>query len=173
LTDWPDRGQDYKMPVSIYEKLMERALNLLSYRSRSSEELRGRLLEKDWADEAAVNQVIERLEELGYLNDEQFAINFATSRLNSRPLGPTRLRRDLQQKKLAKETVDDAINEIYSTQSEEELIDRAIEKRIRLRGCPATRQESKKLCDHLLRRGFSYDLVLRKVRELGIVVDEA
>ena len=161
------------MPVSIYEKLMERALNLLSYKPRSSEELRGRLREKDWAEEEAVNQVLARLEELGYLNDEQFALSFATSRLSAKPLGPTRLRRDLQQKKLPPETVEETISEIYATQSEEELIDRALEKRIRLRGRPATRQEAKKLFDYLLRRGFNYDLVLRRLRELGNGVDEA
>ena len=47
---------------------------------------------------------------------------------------------------------------------EEELIDRAIEKRMRLRGRPQTRAETKSLFDHLLRQGFSYELVMRKVR---------
>jgi regulatory protein len=160
------------MAVELYEKLMERALRLLSYKPRSIEELRGRLLEKDWADEAAVNQVIARLKELGYLNDEQFAITFATSRLTAKPLGPTRLRRDLQRKKLPSQTVENTIDEAYELQSEEELIDRALDKRIRLRGRPSTRQESKKLFDYLLRRGFNYDLVLRKVRELGSGVED-
>jgi regulatory protein len=160
------------MTLSIYEKLMERALRLLSFKPRSIEELRGRLLEKDWADEAAVDQVIARLKELGYLNDEQFAISFATSRLTAKPLGPTRLRRDLQRKKLSRQTVEDTIDKAYAMQSEEELIDRAIDKRIRLRGRPSTRPESKKLFDYLLRRGFAYDLVLRKVRELGDGVED-
>jgi len=44
-------------------------------------------------------------------------------------------------------------------------IDRAIGKRLRLKGAPATRDEAKKLFDYLIRRGFSYDLVIRKVRE--------
>jgi SOS response regulatory protein OraA/RecX len=34
-----------------------------------------------------------------------------------------------------------------------------------LKGAPATREEAKKLFDYLIRRGFSYDLVIRKVRE--------
>lgn len=160
------------MTVSIYEKLLERAFRLLAYKPRSIEELRGRLLEKDWADETAVNQVIARLEELGYLNDRQFAISFATSRLAAKPLGPIRLRRDLQRKKLPLETVENTIDETYSIQSEEELIDRAIDKRIRLSGCPETRKESKKLFDYLLRRGFKHDLVLRKIRELGSGVSD-
>lgn len=151
---------------------MERALRLLSYQPRSVEELRGRLLEKDWADETSVDQVIARLKELGYLNDEQFAASYATSRLTTKPLGRTRLRRDLQRRKLSSQTVENALDEAYTEQSEEDLIERAIKKRLRLKGAPTTREDAKKLFDYLMRRGFSYDLTLRKVREIGKGIDE-
>lgn len=146
---------------------MERALRLISYKPRSVAELRSRLLEKEWADETTVEQVIVRLEELGYLNDQQFATSFANSRLTTKPLGRTRLRRDLHRKKLSDETIENALNEAYSEQSEESLIERAIDKRLRLKGPPTTREETKKLFDYLIRRGFSYDLALRKIRQIG------
>jgi regulatory protein len=155
------------MTKTPYEKTFDRALNLLSYKPRSLAEMRARLMEKDWADEAVVEQVLARLEELGYLNDEEFAANFANSRLTAKPIGRSRLRRDLQRKKLQSETIENALNDAYEQQSEEELIDRAIGKRLRSKGAPATREESKKLFDYLIRRGFSYDLVIRKVREAG------
>jgi regulatory protein len=158
---------DYGMTKTPYEKTFERALNLLSYKPRSLAEMRARLMEKDWAEEAVVDQVIARLEELGYLNDEEFAANFTSSRLTAKPIGRSRLRRDLQRKKLPSETVENALDEAYEQQSEEELIDRAISKRMRLKGAPATREEAKRLFDYLIRRGFSYDLVIRKVREAG------
>src|SRR5262245_46461773 len=161
---WP---HDTDMAKTPYERTFERALNLLSYKPRSLAEMRSRLMEKDWAEEAIVDQVIARLEELGYLNDEQFAANLANSRLTAKPLGRTRLRRDLQRKKLSPETVENALDGAYQQQSEEELIERAINKRVRLKGAPATREEAKKLFDYLIRRGFSYDLVIRKVREAG------
>jgi SOS response regulatory protein OraA/RecX len=53
---------------------------------------------------------------------------------------------------------------VFAETSEEELIDRAIEKRIRLRGRPKDRAEAKKLFDHLLRQGFPFELVSEKVR---------
>jgi len=155
------------MAKTLYEKTFERALNLLSYKPRSLAEMRSRLMEKGWAEEAVVDQVIARLEELGYLNDEQFAANFAGSRLTAKPLGRTRLRRDLQRKKLSSETIETALDGAYEQQSEEELVERAISKRVKSKGAPATREEAKKLFDYLIRRGFSYDLVIRKVREAG------
>jgi regulatory protein len=153
------------MTKTLYERTFERALRLLAYKPRTVAEMRVRLLEKDWTEPAVVDQVVARLEELGYLNDEEFAANFANSRLTAKPIGRTRLRRDLQRKKLPAQVVEQSLNEAYEQQSEEELIERAIKKRLRLKGAPETREEAKKLFDYLMRRGFSYDLVVRKVRE--------
>jgi len=155
------------MTKTLYEKTFERAINLLSYKPRSRAEMRARLMEKDWAEEGVVEQALARLEELGYLNDEEFATNFANSRLTAKPVGRTRLRRDLQRKKLSSETIESALDGAFEQQSEEELIERAISKHVRLKGAPATHEEAKKLFDYLIRRGFSYDLVIRKVRDAG------
>ena len=67
-------------------------------------------------------------------------------------------------KKLDRAVVEEALNAVYAETPEEELIDRAIEKRLRLRGRPKTREEAKSLFDHLLRQGFPFDLVSEKVR---------
>ena len=155
------------MAATLYEKTMERGLRLLAYKPRTVAEMRARLNEKEWAEEQVVEQVITRLMELGYLNDEQYAASFAGSRLTARPLGRTRLRRDMQKKKLPPEVVENALDDAYTERDEEGLIDHAIDKRVRLKGKPSTREETKKLFDYLMRRGFSYDLVLRKVRQLS------
>lgn len=147
------------------ERTLQRAVKLLAAKPRSVEELRERLLEKQWADERAVEHALGKLKEYGYLDDERFAFGFASYRVRQKPVGRQRLARDLQTKKVSKETADAALELVYQETPEEELIARAIEKRIRLRGRPATRQETKSLYDHLQRLGFSYDLIIRKVRE--------
>jgi regulatory protein len=146
-------------------RTLQRAVKLLAAKPRSVEELRERLLEKGWADEAAVEYALGRLKEYGYLDDERFAFGFASYRVKQKPVGRQRLARDLQTKKISKETADAALELVYQETPEDELIARAIEKRIRLRGRPTTRQATKSLYDHLLRLGFSYDLIIRKVRE--------
>lgn len=155
------------MAATVYERVMERAFRLLSFKPRSVAELRERLSEKDWADQATVEQVIARLRELNYLDDEQLATSFANARLTIKPLGRVRLRRDLQRRKLTAQTVETALDEAYTEHSEGELIERAINKRLRLKGVPKSPEETKKLFDYLLRRGFNYELVLRKVRALN------
>ncbi|HEX4946170.1 MAG TPA: RecX family transcriptional regulator [Blastocatellia bacterium] len=160
------------MEDKLYERVMKRAFNLLSAKPRSIAELRERLLEKPWAEAEAVDRAIARLQELGYLNDQQYAEQFANSRLTVKPIGKTRLRRDLQRKKLSQTIINQAVENVYDTHDEEALIDQAIAKRTRLRGKPTTREEAKKLLDHLLRQGFSYDLAMRKVRAAGQVDDD-
>ena len=70
-------------------------------------------------------------------------------------------------KRLDKETVDAALETAFAETPEEEIIERAIEKRLRLKGKPETREDSKKFYDYLLRQGFSYDLVSKTMREIA------
>jgi regulatory protein len=140
---------------------------LLAAKQRSVEELRERLLAGRGATSELVETVIERLREYGYLDDERFAQSYAALRIQQRPIGRQRLQRDLQLKKIDKQTVDEALDQVFEQTPEADLIDRAIAKRVRLRGRPKTREEAKKLFDHLLRQGFAFELVSEKVRTLA------
>jgi regulatory protein len=149
------------------ERTMNRAVKLLAAKPRSVGELRERLLEKNWTDRAIVDAVIEKLSDYKYLDDGQFAVDLAVSKLRQRPQGRRRLKQTLSQRKLDKETVDQALTTAFEKIPETELIDRAIEKRLRLKGVPETRDDVKKFYDHLLRRGFSYDLVATRLRNIS------
>jgi len=146
---------------------MNRAVKLLAAKPRSVAELRERLLEKSWTNAQIVDRVIAKLAEYKYLDDEQFARDLAVSKLRQKPQGKRRLRQTLSQKKLAKVTVDEAIVSAFETLPETDLIDRAIEKRLRIKGRPESRDDMKKFYDYLLRQGFEYDLVITKMREIG------
>ncbi len=154
------------------KRTFDRAVNLLTFKPRSIKELRERLLEKDWTNASVVDDVIKTLETYGYLNDAQFAKNFAASKLRQKPVGKHVLRQKLFQKKLDKETIDDAIEKAFEATPEEEIINLSIEKRLRLKGRPETREEAKKFYDFLLRQGFSYDLVRDKMREISKIEED-
>src|SRR5215217_2129817 len=161
-------------PEKARERTFQRAVKLLAAKPRSVAELRERLLEKQWTTPEVVEAVLQKLGEYGYLNDERFAFGYASYKVRQKPVGRQRLQRDLQMKKVDRETADEAINLVFEETPEEELVDRAIEKRVRLRGRPRTRAEVKSLLDHLLRQGFSYELVSQKVRaaSAGAETDE-
>jgi regulatory protein len=154
-------------PAKARERTMNRAVRLLSAKPRSVGELRERLLEKSWTNREIVDAVIEKLSDYKYLDDPQFAADLAVSKLRQQPQGKRRLKQRLSQKKLDKEIVDEAIAAAFEKLPEEDLIDQAIEKRLRLKGKPETREDIKKFYDHLLRRGFSYDLVANRLRDIS------
>lgn len=162
-----DGPREIKDPEKARERTMNRAIKLLAAKPRPVGELRERLLEKAWTDESIVAAVIVKLEEYGYLDDEKYAGDLALSKLRQKPQGRRRLRQSLSQKALSKEHIDAAIASAFEKMPETGLIDAAIEKRLRLKGVPATREDGKKFFDHLLRQGFDFDLIRSKMRELG------
>jgi regulatory protein len=151
----------------IRRRAFERAIKLLAAKPRSVAELRERLLRGKNIDEEVVETVISRLREYGYLNDERFAFSYASYKVKQKPVGRRRLERDLKLKKIENRVANEALEMVYAETSEEQLIDDAIAKRLRIRGKPKNRAEAKSLFDHLLRRGFAFELVSERVRSLG------
>ena len=162
-----DEDRFIKDPAKSRERTMTRAVNLLAAKPRSIGELRERLLEKNWTNLEIVNAVIEKLEEYGYLDDRKFAEDLALSKLRQKPQGKRRLQQAMSQKKLDRETLDNAITSAFEKMPEVELIDAAIEKRLRLKGRPETREDTKKFYDFLLRQGFAFDLIRDKMSQLA------
>ena len=158
-----DADRVVKDPLRSRELTMNRAVKLLAAKPRSVRELRDRLLEKLWTNDEIVDAVLEKLKEYKYLDDEQYARDLAVSKLRQKPQGKRRLQQTMSQKKLDKETVANAITEAFEKLPEDELIDQAIAKRLRLKGKPKTREEAKKFYDHLLRQGFGFDLIREKM----------
>lgn len=151
----------------LRRRTFERAIKLLAAKPRSVAELRERLLRGKGSTEAVVEIVIARLREYGYLNDERFAFSYASLKVKQRPVGRRRLEQDLKLKKVEKGVANEALELVYAETSEEQLIDQAIAKRLRIRGRPKNRAEAKSLFDHLLRQGFPFEMVSEKVRSLA------
>jgi regulatory protein len=165
--DRPETISAQLSPTTERERVFERAAKLLASKQHSVEELREKLSTTRGATEAIVDEVIRRLCDYGYLDDAKFAQSYASLRLRERPIGRRRLQRDLWMKKVDRHAAETVLDEIFETTPEGDLIDRAIAKRVRARGKPKTREEAKKLFDHLLRQGFEFELVSEKVRALA------
>jgi len=156
-------------PEKARKRTMDRAVRLLAAKPRSIGEIRERLLEKSWTDEAIVDSVIAKLRGYNYLDDEQYARDLALSKLRQKPQGRRRLEQRLSRKKLERSTLDTAIKAAFDTFPESDLIDSAIDKRVRLKGLPVTHDERKKFTEHLLRQGFDYGLIREKLQRLESV----
>ncbi len=105
---------------------MTRALNVLGYRARAEGELWERLERAGYAD-GTVEAVVERLRELGYLDDEEFARNAA--REKARRYGPRRILIDLKRSGVDEEVAREAVDEEFAGNDEMEAASAAARRR--------------------------------------------
>lgn len=94
--------------------VMDAAAALLAVRPRSVAETRRRLRHLGYPH-AIVDQVVDRLIEMHYLDDEAFARAWVESRDRARPRGESALRRELVLKGVGRETVDAVLGERAAT----------------------------------------------------------
>jgi len=144
------------------QKAVDRALDYLSYRPRSTQEVRQNLVKKE-VPESVIEIAIERLLRLGYLDDEAFARFWIENRDNFKPMSPRALRYELRQKGIEDKILAPLLDEIVDVH---ETAYRAIEKR-KWRFQGKTRAEfKKKLSGRLQRRGFHFGVINDVIHQL-------
>ncbi len=137
---------------------MNRALHYLGYRARSRREVGDRLRRYGYGEET-VHAVLERLEELGYLDDEEFARNAA--REKSRRYGPQRVVADLRRSGVAPEMAQEIVEAEFAEKSELEQARLAAERRYNGGGSDA---QVRRVYGFLMRRGYSADVCAEVAR---------
>jgi regulatory protein len=142
------------------EAAYQRALNLLSYRSRSEREIQQNL-QKHHISEEIIPEVLSRLRENNLVNDRDFAIQWVDNRKKFHPRGKRALKTELIKKGIS----DQIIEEILQDIDEKELAMKfALGKITRLKDLEKP-EFQKKLYGYLSRRGFGYGLC-REVTDL-------
>lgn len=145
-------------PLSpLQQRVRETAARMLSRRPLSCKGLGDKLLEKGFP-ELEVAQTLRWLEELGYLNDREYALWVIRS-YRSRGYGPMRMRQELRRRGVSQELCEELLAECGENG---EAIDAFLKKK--LGGPAADRRELKRAADALARRGFSYEEIRSGLR---------
>lgn len=90
------------------KKAKEKALSLLSYKEYTSRQLEERL-RRHVADDAA-QQAVARMEELGLLDDDDYAIRFARDLSQRKHYGVLRIRQEMRRRGLSDEQIEYAVS---------------------------------------------------------------
>lgn len=137
-----------------YPFAMEKAISLLATRARTEKEITEALRTNAYPEQA-IARVMQRLNEAGYINDQDFAENWAASR-TSKGLGLRRIRMELIQKGLDSESIDQAFSQL----DDDELLLAAVkaaEKAARGKN-PENPSDRQKILAALVRRGFDFSI---------------
>jgi regulatory protein len=144
---------------------MRKAGVLLSRRACSRSELRGKLARTSDCPEE-LERVLDRLEELGLLNDAEYAYNFASKRIQEKGWGPLKAYHALLRRKVPAEIAESSVARIRSETGEHSLLQNYLEQYWRNRGIPGNRADLRRLIGHLSRRGYREELVVEVLRRL-------
>ena len=136
------------------ERAYQQALLFLSYRARSTSEIRQNLRKHDIPAEV-IEQTIERLQAERLADDDQFAKAWVENRSTFRPRSRRALALELRQKGVSDEAVQSALTDV----DEEALAYEAARKRSRRLESLDWNDFRTKLSEFLARRGFSYSVV--------------
>jgi regulatory protein len=166
------RAKSAKPPLE-YAGLLEFAVRSLASRMKSERDLRRRMQERaEPGDEgaAAMDAVIAKLKELGYLSDERFAADFTRLRKENDKFGQRRVQQGLMQKGIAAPVVKEALGNAYEDVDEAALA-QAYVARKRMKK-PVGEKEVAKAMRRLMAAGFSSKAIWKVLRGWGAEVEE-
>ncbi len=155
------------------EGLFAYAVASLARRMRTERDLR-RLMrmraEEGEAGERAMDRVVERLKQLRYLSDEQFAADYTRLRKEGEKFGRRRVQQDLAARGVAKELVASAVAQAYDAVDEAELARQFCERK-RMQA-PTNDKEVARVTGRLMRAGFGSAAIWKVLRGWSVDLDE-
>jgi regulatory protein len=154
--------------VDFNEKELTRAKNaayrLLTYRPRSRAELRQKLQDKEF-DQAVIEAVVSDLARLGYVNDRQFAEQWASSRVRLRAFGRRRIEQELRRKGVDREVIVEALAVVFGAEPELGTAMSAAEKKLNTMRSADRETRRRRLAGFLERKGYSYEIIRKVINE--------
>ena len=144
--------------------LKEKAMELLTRKPQSRRELERKL--EEWeATESESLQICDRLEELGFLDDQRYA-GQVVRHYSAKGYGLRKLRDELYRRGVPRELWDQALEE---AQDSGDAVDAFLEKKLKGSRDP---KELKKASDALARRGYSWSEISEGLRRYGAEVED-
>lgn len=153
------------MKADALQKARNYCFLLLKFRLRSEKEVYQRLKNKKF-DEQIIRETLIFLKDKGFLDDNLFAKSWIDSRLK-KPLGIRRIRQELKLKGIGKEIIDARLGEVKNNYSEEEVVAKIVNKRLKRLRDEEPRTAKRRLYAYLMRRGFSTEAASSALTKIG------
>lgn len=138
------------------------ALTLLTYRPRSASELRIRLLRRSF-DPGLVEEALEKLKTQKVVDDVEFAHFWVENRQSYSPRGGRLLKAELRSKGVGRDVIEEALP---GPEEEEQAAYTVAQRKARTLSGLDWKEFRQRLGDHLVRRGFDYEVARSMVRRL-------
>ena len=151
----------------MIKKAKAYAFLLFKYRPRSVAEFREKLNKRGFSEDV-INGLIADFKKRGLLDDAKFARMWLADRQSLKPMGKIRLIQELRAKGISDFDIEDAIDNAKGLMNENDLAKALAVKRLKhLRGLDKITIR-RRLAGYLQRRGFSYDIAVKAIKESNL-----
>ena len=130
---------------------------LLSYRQRSKNELKELFLTNGFSLNN-IKDVINDLEQRGYINDHKFAYMYASHLVKEKKLGQFLVEQKLKEHKIDSQTIEVIVSRLYKDFPSIEMINEIIRKKKRFNS--KSEKDKIKLTNYLKRKGFQLEEII-------------
>lgn len=153
-----------------FEKNYNRALRFLSFRPRSEKELKD-YFKKKKTPENIVDQIILKLKEQRFLNDDEFVRWWISQRTSIKPRALRVIKNELSLKGISKEKTDEILEKNYKDKDDFSLAFYLAKKRLDKYKNLKKEEFFQKMGRYLASRGFNYCVISKVIKELESQVD--
>lgn len=136
-------------------------MQFCAYRDRSQQEVEEKLKEMRMIPEVC-EQIIIRLMQEDFLNEERFARSFVRGKFRIKKWGRIKIKQELKFRKISQPIVKLALTEI-DEQEYLETLELLAQKKLELINDPNIFKRRKKLCNYLLQKGYENQLTYETV----------
>jgi len=142
------------------------ALRYLSYRDRSKLEVT-HYLEKKEHSCSVIQQALDFLIKLNYVDDQRFALEWGRYKINRQKLGKSLLYVELLNKGIDKEILESTLTTLYEDNPEAELATQCARKKWNSLTGVEEQKKKRRMIQHLKRRGFSSDIIYQSLKNVS------
>lgn len=149
--------------IDQYFRGKDKALRMLALRARSRREIVDALRTLS-IDESVAQGIVGELEELGLVDDARFASDYIRVKVETKRLGPHRLRYELGKLGVPRGLVDEALTAALDRDSQKAMAWEIIDRRLGTRR--ADEKAGRRMAGLLRRKGYDYEVVNQVLYEL-------
>lgn len=146
------------------------AANIISYAQRTEKELERKLRDKKFNDDA-IEYAINKMKGYGYIDDDAYVTSFISSKAIPNHWGEQKIISSLLQKGISIELIKEKIEECFSDDIRLESATEAAKKYLPKIEKYDERKKQQKLYQHLISKGFKYDIVSQVCKKVIKAVD--
>lgn len=139
-------------------KAKEKALRLLSYRTRSENELNQRM-RRAGIYQSTAKVIIKDLKRLHLIDDKEFARKFINDLIRRNPAGEFLLKAELQKRGISNAVIERVIGQTFKEVSQVELARKGAKQWLSRHPRTPSSERRQKVAQYLYQRGFSWSII--------------